>query len=305
MKKHIIKFISIIVVCVFCTGTFICTMATAFDVSPAREETIAESVSVKKDGFIGQKKINQALNTGNKTVGLMKKGSTAAPSKGKTDVFSFIKDLFNKIAEAIKSVFSKTPSKQTTTKKTTTKKRTTTTTKKTTTTTKKRTTTTTKKTTTTTRKTTATTKKTTTAKKTTAVSGPVVINDTAFLNAAANTINSARRSAGLSSLKVDSGMSKAAAVRAKELSKSFGHTRPDGRKSYTVYVDCGLTKPSAVAENIAAATRFDGAADIVNLWLSSSDHRKNIVSSKYTRFGMAWYKTGNGKEYAVMLLGNG
>ena len=120
-----------------------------------------------------------------------------------------------------------------------------------------------------------------------------------------NNLKKARKAAGVSNLRIDTNMARAAGVRAKEISKSFGHTRPDGRKSYTVYADCGISKPSAVAENIASATRFDNATDIMDLWLSSADHKANIISSKYTRGGIAWYINGNGKEYAVMLLANG
>lgn len=225
----------------------------------------------------------------------VKNAAPAANASGIGAVFKSITDFFKNIFNTIKSWFTPKTTKPVTTKKpTTTTKKTTTTTKKTTTTTK---TTTTKKTTTTTKKTTTTTKKTQRKEE--------LITSTAFLNEAAAAFNSARKAAGAAPLRIDSGMTKAAAVRAKEISKSFGHTRPDGRKSYTVYADCGITKPSAVAENICNATRFDDATDIANLWLGSADHKANIINSKYTRMGMAWYINGNGKEYAVLLLANG
>ena len=157
--------------------------------------------------------------------------------------------------------------------------------------------------TTTTKKATTTKKTTTTTKKTTTITNGTVISDSAFISEATNALNAERKKNGAANLKADSNLTKAAAVRAKELAKKFDHIRPDGRKFSTVYSDLKITAPTAVAENIASATKFTGAKDIVDTWIASSSHQKNIVNSKYTRFGMAWYKEG-GKEYSVLLLGN-
>ena len=97
---------------------------------------------------------------------------------------------------------------------------------------------------------------------------------------------------------------KLAGVRVYEISNNFSHTRPGGKKSYSIYNDYGLTKPKAVGECIAYATRFDGTDDIIDYWMTSNDgHREAILNSKYTKFGMAEYKA-NGKTYAVLLLSN-
>ena len=278
------------------------TASSAFD---EKSFNIKSPFSISSAFFSQAKDVkgNKAENVQPVAQQLKQAAAPGSNASGIAGVFKAIGDFFKTLFNTIKSWFTpKTPSttKAPTTKKTTTTtKKTTTTTKKTTTTTKK-TTTTTKKTTTTTKKTTTTTKKATTTKRSEAL-----IYDSAFLNEALTAINNARRAAGVSSLRIDTNMAKAASVRAKEISTSFGHTRPDGRKSYTVYADCGMTKPSAVAENISSATRFDNATDIINLWLSSADHKANVISSKYTRVGVAWYINGNGKEYAVMLLANG
>lgn len=229
------------------------------------------------------------------------KSATAATAKKSNSFIDFWKNFANFFKNLFK--FEKNP--PTTTKPTTTtKKVTTTTTKKATTTTKKATTT---KTTGATIVDTGGSKKTTTTTKQTTTKKPAgtLICDSAFLNEAAKEINAARKNAGLSELKADNNLTKVASVRVKEIKGYFSHTRPDGRKSYTAYADLGITKPTSVAENIANATRFENAKDIVDLWLSSPDHRALILSSKYTRFGMAWYVGDNGKEYAVMELGNG
>ena len=117
-------------------------------------------------------------------------------------------------------------------------------------------------------------------------------------------INRVRNKYGVSSVKYNMTMAKLAGVRAVEISNNFSHTRPGGKKSYSIYNDYGLTKPKAVGECIAYATRFDGTDDIVDYWMSSNDgHREVLLSSKYSYFGMAEY-TANGKTYAVLLLSN-
>ena len=173
------------------------------------------------------------------------------------------------------------------------------TTQKTNQTTKKPTTTTTKKTTTTTKKTTTTTK----APSSIPVRSGVNCSES-FERECMASINRARNKYGVSSVKYNMTMAKLAGVRAVEISNNFSHTRPGGKKSYSIYNDYGLTKPKAVGECIAYATRFDGTDDIIDYWMTSKDgHREVLLSSKYSYFGMAEY-TANGKTYAVLLLSN-
>lgn len=105
-------------------------------------------------------------------------------------------------------------------------------------------------------------------------------------------------------MSIDYTMCKLAGVRAKEISKNPSHTRPDGRKYNTIYADYGVTKPKATGENIAWATRFDSARDIVNYWMESTlGHREVMLNGKYKRFGIAMIRSG-GKDYAVLMLAN-
>lgn len=293
MKSIVKKIVPIILSLTVVISSAFCAVPSAFD----DEALHAKEPFVISSEFTAEKSIIGGTSDGAAALNMVQ--PLAVNTK-----LSDVKAFFNKIVTFFKDLFSgkliKPVTPPATTKKTTTtKKKTTTTTKKTTTTTKK-TTTTTRRTTTTTR---ATTRATTTTTK--AANAEALITSSSFLNEAANAINKQRSAAGVANLRVDSNLTKAAAVRAKELSKKYDHTRPDGRSCFTIYADCGITKPQAVAENIAMATRFDNATDICNLWMGSSSHRANLVSSKYTRFGMAWYKTGNGKEYAVIELGNG
>ena len=162
-----------------------------------------------------------------------------------------------------------------------------------------------KKPATTTKKPVTTTKKpVTTTKKPSGSSLPALVNDSSFLNSAKSAINAERRKAGVSEMSIDYTMCKLAGVRAKEISKNQSHTRPDGRKYNTIYADYGVTKPKATGENIAWATSFDSARDIVNYWMESTmGHREVMLNGKYKRFGIAMIRSG-GKDYAVLMLAN-
>ena len=162
-----------------------------------------------------------------------------------------------------------------------------------------------KKPATTTKKPVTTTKKpVTTTKKPSGSSLPALVNDSSFLNSAKSAINAERRKAGVSEMSIDYTMCKLAGVRAKEISKNQSHTRPDGRKYNTIYADYGVTKPKATGENIAWATSFDSARDIVNYWMESTQgHREVMLNGKYKRFGIAMIRSG-GKDYAVLMLAN-
>ena len=162
-----------------------------------------------------------------------------------------------------------------------------------------------KKSATATKKPVTTTKKpVTTTKKPSGSSLPALVNDSSFLNSAKSAINAERRKAGVSEMSIDYTMCKLAGVRAKEISKNPSHTRPDGRKYNTIYADYGVTKPKATGENIAWATRFDSARDIVNYWMESTlGHREVMLNGKYKRFGIAMIRSG-GKDYAVLMLAN-
>ena len=151
---------------------------------------------------------------------------------------------------------------------------------------------------------TTTKKPVTTTKKPSGSSLPALVNDSSFLNSAKSAINSERRKAGVSEMSIDYTMCKLAGVRAKEISKNQSHTRPDGRKYNTIYADYGVTKPKATGENIAWATSFDSARDIVNYWMESTlGHREVMLNGKYKRFGIAMIRSG-GKDYAVLMLAN-
>ncbi len=105
--------------------------------------------------------------------------------------------------------------------------------------------------------------------------------------------NMERAARGLTELRVDSELTRAATVRARELVESFSHTRPDGSSWATV-------SSSVSGENIA---RGHNSADrVMAAWMSSDGHRDNILRAGYTRIGVCALEAG-GVLYWVQLSG--
>jgi len=98
-------------------------------------------------------------------------------------------------------------------------------------------------------------------------------------------INIQRKKHGLKAFKLKKKLSKVAVQRAKELTISFSHMRPNGKSCFTVYNKMKLSYKSA-GENIAAGQT--SPAKVVNSWMHSSGHRANILSSKYKYMGIGF-----------------
>ena len=93
-------------------------------------------------------------------------------------------------------------------------------------------------------------------------------------------INKERIAKELEPLTISAELCKAADIRAKEISKDFSHVRPDGTLCFTV---SELVK----AENIATGQR--DAQSVVNAWMNSDGHKKNILSNQATITGVGCY----------------
>ena len=106
-------------------------------------------------------------------------------------------------------------------------------------------------------------------------------------------VNAQRASAGLSALRVDSELTRAACVRAQELVQVFSHTRPNGTSWSTV-------SSRAHGENIAMGYR--SASAVMTGWMNSQGHRENILRSGFGSIGVCAYTYG-GTTYWVQLFG--
>ena len=111
-------------------------------------------------------------------------------------------------------------------------------------------------------------------------------------------VNETRAKAGKLDLKLDEKLNMATAIRAKEISTYFSHTRPDGTSWYTVSKEVpGCPEPSA--ENIARYQKTPQA--VMNDWINSEGHYNNIIAS-HSYIGIGVYKDSNGKLYWVQLF---
>ncbi len=102
-------------------------------------------------------------------------------------------------------------------------------------------------------------------------------------------VNEQRVKYGLSLLAADNGAEEVAHLRAKEIVKSFSHTRPNGSSCFTAAKELGVSYRSA-GENIAYG--YPNPESVVNGWMNSEGHRKNILSPSFGRIGIGCYKSG-------------
>ena len=99
-------------------------------------------------------------------------------------------------------------------------------------------------------------------------------------------VNEAREAEGVAPLTLDDDLCKAAQIRAKELNEVFSHTRPDGRDADSVLDDNNIVWMT-VGENITGGVT---ANEVMEAWMNSSGHRKNILNDKFTKIGVARYE---------------
>ena len=110
--------------------------------------------------------------------------------------------------------------------------------------------------------------------------------------------NEARRKNGLPSLDSDNDL--AAKARAKSddmlINKYFSHTSPEGKTIKDRFQEekpASFQTISRVGENIYMGSRFDYSGDIktqarmiVDGWMTSPGHRRNVLDPNYTRLGV-------------------
>lgn len=101
-------------------------------------------------------------------------------------------------------------------------------------------------------------------------------------------VNIERAKNGLSPLTMDDGAVKVAHLRAKEIVQNFSHTRPDGSSCFTAANAFGVSYRTA-GENIAYG--YATPEQVVNGWMNSDGHRKNILSASFTKIGIGCYES--------------
>lgn len=115
--------------------------------------------------------------------------------------------------------------------------------------------------------------------------------------------NNERKAAGLTAYKSSDQLNKAAQIRAKEIAKSFSHTRPNGSSCFTVLDELGIDY-RAVSENIAGGQT--SAKEAVDSFMKSQHHHDAIMSTQYTHMGTACYYDSSSRTYYwVQLFASG
>lgn len=122
-----------------------------------------------------------------------------------------------------------------------------------------------------------------------------------YLTQVVNLVNIERAKQGLSPLTIDTGLEKAAFVRAREIQVNFSHTRPNGTSFSTAIKEAGVSYRRC-GENIAWGQKSPEA--VVTAWMNSSGHRANILSTDYTRIGIGYLTNASGTPYWVQLFAN-
>lgn len=120
---------------------------------------------------------------------------------------------------------------------------------------------------------------------------PNTSNDLAFRVIAE--VNAERAKYGLSALREDPELTRAACVRANEIVQSFSHTRPNGESWSSV-------STAARGENIAKG--HSTVARVMAAWMSSEGHRANILRESFGSIGVCAIDVG-GVRYWVQLFG--
>ncbi|MEN8699891.1 CAP domain-containing protein [Bacillus infantis] len=112
--------------------------------------------------------------------------------------------------------------------------------------------------------------------------------------------NAERTKNGLSALKADNSLSGVAQEKSDDMQAKnyFSHTSPTYGSPFDMMRDFGV-EYSTAGENIAMGQR--SAEEVVDAWMKSEGHRKNILSSNFTQIGVG--HTGEGNYWTQMFIG--
>ena len=111
-------------------------------------------------------------------------------------------------------------------------------------------------------------------------------------------INAQRTAAGMSELKMDKKLAALATIRAYECTISFSHTRPNGSSCFSLLAEYNYSGGSLAGENLLYASTGYTAAQLVDVWMGSTGHKNNILSSSFTKAGIGIFYSG-GRIYVA------
>ena len=112
--------------------------------------------------------------------------------------------------------------------------------------------------------------------------------------------NVQRRQNGLPDLQADTSLSNVARKKSTDMRTNnyFSHTSPTYGSPFDMMRDMGVSYQTA-GENIAQGQQTPD--QVVNAWMNSEGHRKNILSDKFTHIGVGY--DANGHHWTQMFIG--
>lgn len=110
--------------------------------------------------------------------------------------------------------------------------------------------------------------------------------------------NAERKKAGLPALSKITDVTKVAQIRAEEITVNFSHTRPNGERYCTIMDDYNI-KYTRLGENIAMG--YTSPQAVVDGWMASEGHKKNILNSEFKGIGVGYYVK-DGVAYWVQIM---
>ncbi|MGG1685052.1 CAP domain-containing protein [Pseudalkalibacillus sp. NRS-1564] len=107
-----------------------------------------------------------------------------------------------------------------------------------------------------------------------------------------NLTNAEREKAGLPALEVDTELSKVAQAKSEDMRDNnyFAHNSPTYGSPFDMMNQFGVDYQSA-GENIAKGQQTP--EEVVNAWMNSEGHRKNIMNGSFTHIGVGYVEEGN------------
>ena len=114
-------------------------------------------------------------------------------------------------------------------------------------------------------------------------------------------VNVERSKVGLPPLKENWELSRVDRYKSEDMIEKnyFSHTSPTYGSPFQMMQDFGISYQAA-GENIAAGQRTP--AEVVEAWMNSEGHRKNILSPTYTEIGVGYVKGGSYGHYWTQMF---
>lgn len=114
-------------------------------------------------------------------------------------------------------------------------------------------------------------------------------------------VNAERSKENLPALSLDLNLSNVAQLKSEDMKNNnyFDHTSPTYGSPFDMMKQFGISYKYA-GENIAKGQKT--AEAVVNAWINSEGHRKNILNEKFTHMGLGYVKSGTTTYWTQMFI---